>query len=91
MPLEAAAGGIVAEAVVKMTSDPMAAAAMCRYGAGNHGSRAKGYGGSKAENVSLHSVCSPVTVAPGLSEPSQSQSLTDKNEDVSFQKPIVLF
>jgi hypothetical protein len=45
----------VAEAVVKMTSDPMAAAAMRRYRTGSHGRRAKGYGSSKADNVSSHS------------------------------------
>jgi hypothetical protein len=38
-----------------MTTDPMAAVAMRRYRAGGHGRRAKGYGSSKAENVSSHS------------------------------------
>jgi hypothetical protein len=55
MPLEPAAEGIVAEAASKMTTDPMAAAAMRRYRTGGHGRPAKGCGGSKAENVSSHS------------------------------------
>jgi hypothetical protein len=53
--LEPAAEGIVAEAASKMTTDPMAAVAMRRYRTGGHGRRAKGYCGSKAENVSSHS------------------------------------
>ena len=66
MPLEPATEGIVAEAAVKMTTDPLAAAARRRYRTGGHGCRAKGYGGSKAEKVSSHSVCSLVTVVAGF-------------------------
>jgi hypothetical protein len=58
MPSKAVAEDNMAEDA-RMTTDPMAAVAVRRFRAGSgHGGRAKGYGGSKTENMLSHPVCS---------------------------------